>query len=124
MGKGVWASGAPWICYYMNKGADVDKEPNVNKRVNVKKEADVNKEACVNKETDVKKEANINKKFYVNICMGCVHCKRTNMPLGKRCHCSIFCLRIKMFLTYFMASSYLTMYVLSCNLLNASCGAP
>ena len=31
---------------------------------------------------------------------------------------------IKMLLTYLVASSYLTMYVLSCNLLNASCGAP
>ena len=28
------------------------------------------------------------------------------------------------FMTYFMTSSCLTKYVLSCNLLNASCGAP
>ena len=28
------------------------------------------------------------------------------------------------FMTYFMASLHLTMCVLSCNLLNASCGAP
>ena len=28
------------------------------------------------------------------------------------------------FMTYFVASSYLTKNVLSCNLLNASCGAP
>ena len=41
------------------------------------------------------------------------------MPPGKRrhgfCHHLIFCLGMKMFPTYFMVSSYLTIYVLSCN---------
>ena len=48
----------------------------------------------------------------------------TRMPSGKRCCRGIFCLRIKMLPTYFMAPSYLTMYVLSCNLLAVSRGAP
>ena len=40
----------------------------------------------------------------------------SKLCLGKRCQRS--------FMTYFMASLYLTMYELSCYLLNASCDAP